>query len=82
MRLFLYLLKNTNKKAVSENGHRSILLKKYVIEKSYTKLKFTLILKEFRFVQRVVGVQRAKPLVASAEAKYFKLTVKGCVAIA
>ena len=40
------------------------LLKKYVIEKSCTKLKFTLILKEFRFVQRVVGVQRAKPLVA------------------
>ena len=40
------------------------LLKKYIIEKSCTKLKFTLILKEFRFVQRVVGVQRAKPLVA------------------
>ena len=29
-----------------------------------SKIKFTLILKEFRFVQRVVGVQRAKPLVA------------------
>ena len=28
------------------------------------RIKFTLILKEFRFVQRVVGVQRAKPLVA------------------
>ena len=26
------------------------LLKKYIIEKSCTKLKFTLILKEFRFV--------------------------------
>ena len=50
------------------------LLKKYVIEKSCTKLKFTLILKEFRFVQRVVDVQRAKPLVASAEAKHLKLT--------
>ena len=43
---------------------RHSLLKKYVIEKSCTKLKFTLILQEFRFVQRVVGVQRAKPLVA------------------
>ena len=58
------------------------LLKKYVIEKSCTKLKFTLILKEFRFVQRVVGVQRAKPLVASAEAKYPKLTAPSIAAIA
>ena len=32
--------------------------------------------------QRVVGVQRAKPLVASAEAKHLKLTVKGRAAIA
>ena len=28
--------------------------------------------------QRVVGVQRAKPLVALARAKYLKLTVKAC----
>ena len=31
------------------------MLKKYIIEKSCTKSKFTLILKEFRFVQRVAG---------------------------
>ena len=32
--------------------------------------------------QRVVGVQRAKPLVASAEAKYLKLTKSSIAAIA
>ncbi len=30
---------------------------------------------------KVVGVQRAKPLVASAEAKFLKQTAKGIVAI-
>ena len=32
--------------------------------------------------QRVVGVQRAKPLVASAKAKHLKLTAPSIVAIA
>ena len=42
------------------------LVEKVVLRKKLHKfkLKFTLVLKELRFVQRVVGVQRAKPLVA------------------
>ena len=56
------------------------MLKKCIIEKSCIKLKFTLILKEFRFVQRVAGGQGGqRHLVASAEAKFPKPTVK-CIA--
>ena len=36
-----------------QNVRQSV--EKYIIEKSCTKLKFMLILKEFRFVQRVAG---------------------------
>ena len=51
------------------------------VEKVYYRKKLHKIKVYVHAFQRVVGVQRAKPLVASAEAKYLKLTAPNIAAI-